>query len=75
MGSKIEFFERIESFKGNNYFKRQSSFESLKKMEKIFETEGNSLTGKVKGGFIATVDGLPLMPFTNDVRPLKKFNP
>ena len=46
-------------------------------MEKVFETQEEMtgyITGKVKGGFIATVEGLPcFMPSSQiDVRPLKK---
>ena len=48
-------------------------------MEKIFETQEEItgyITGKVKGGFIATVDGLPcFMPSSQiDVRPLKRVD-
>ena len=48
-------------------------------MEKTFETQEEMtgfITGKVKGGFITTVDGLPcFMPSSQiDVRPLKKID-
>ena len=48
-------------------------------MEKVFETQEEMtgyITGKVKGGFIATVEGLPcFMPSSQiDVRPLKKID-
>ena len=48
-------------------------------MEKVFETQEELtgyITGKVKGGFIATVDGLPcFMPSSQiDVRPLKRID-
>jgi len=48
-------------------------------MEKVFETQEELtgyITGKVKGGFIANVEGLPcFMPSSQiDVRPLKKID-
>jgi small subunit ribosomal protein S1 len=48
-------------------------------MEKVFETGEEItayITGRVKGGFIATCDGLPtFMPASQiDVRPLKRFD-
>ena len=48
-------------------------------MEKVFETQEEMtgyITGKVKGGYIATVEGLPcFMPSSQiDVRPLKKMD-
>ena len=48
-------------------------------MENVFETQEEMtgyITGKVKGGFITTVEGLPcFMPSSqNDVRPLKKID-
>tara|TARA_B100002051_G_scaffold258188_1_gene276337 strand:- start:17 stop:1405 length:1389 start_codon:yes stop_codon:yes gene_type:complete len=48
-------------------------------MEKLFETQEEMtgyITGKVKGGFIANVEGLPcFMPSSQiDVRPLKKID-
>lgn len=48
-------------------------------MEKVFETQEEMtgyITGKVKGGFIATVEGLPcFMPSSQiDVRPLKRVD-
>jgi len=50
-----------------------------KKMEKVFESQEELtgyITGKVKGGFIATVEGLPcFMPSSQiDIRPLKKVD-
>ena len=49
-----------------------------KKLEKVFETQEEMtgyITGKVKGGFIATVEGLPCFMFSQiDVRPLKKID-
>ena len=51
----------------------------MEKNGEIFETKEEItayITGKVKGGFIATVDGLPcFMPSSQiDVRQLKKFD-
>ena len=48
-------------------------------MEKLFETQEEMtgyITGKVKGGFIANVDGLPcFMPSSQiDIRPLKRID-
>ena len=82
VGSKIEvYLERIESFKGEIIISRDKArrMNSWKKMEKVFETGEEItayITGKVKGGFIATCDGLPtFMPASQiDVRPLKKFD-
>ena len=53
--------------------------EDLRKIEKVFETQEELtayITGKVKGGFIATVENLPcFMPSSQiDVRPLKKID-
>ena len=50
-----------------------------KKMEKVFETQEEMtgyITGKVKGGFIANVEGLPcFMPSSQiDIRPLKRID-
>ena len=50
-----------------------------KKLEKVFETQEEMtgyITGKIKGGFITTVDGLPcFMPSSQiDVRPLKRID-
>ena len=82
VGSKIEvYLERIESFKGEIIISREKArkMKAWKKMEKVFETGEEItayITGKVKGGFIATCDGLPtFMPASQiDVRPLKKFD-
>jgi len=82
VGSKIEvYLERIESFKGEIIISRDKArrMNAWKKMEKVFETGEEItayITGKVKGGFIATCDGLPtFMPASQiDVRPLKKFD-
>ena len=82
VGSKIEIFlERIESFKGEIVISRDKArkIKSWKRMEKVFETKEEMtgyITGKVKGGFITNVDGLPcFMPSSQiDVKPLKKVD-
>ncbi len=82
VGSQIEvYLERIESFKGEIIISREKArkMKAWKKMEKVFETQEEMtgyITGKVKGGFIATVEGLPcFMPSSQiDVRPLKKID-
>ena len=82
VGSSIEvYLERIESFKGEIIISRDKArkMKAWKKLEKTFESQEELtgyITGKVKGGFIATVDGLPcFMPSSQiDVRPLKKID-
>ncbi len=82
VGSKIDvYLERIESFKGEIIISRDKAkkMKAWKKMEKVFETQEEMtgyITGKVKGGFIANVEGLPcFMPSSQiDVRPLKKVD-
>jgi len=82
IGSKIDvYLERIESFKGEIVISRDKAkkMQAWKKMEKVFETQEEMtgyITGKVKGGFIANVEGLPcFMPSSQiDVRPLKKID-
>ena len=82
IGSKIEvYLERIESAKGELIISREKArrMNAWNKMEKVFETGEEItayITGRVKGGFIATCDGLPtFMPASQiDVRPLKKFD-
>ena len=82
VGSSIDvYLERIESFKGEIVISRDKArkMKAWKKMEKVFETQEEMtgyITGKVKGGFIATVEGLPcFMPSSQiDVRPLKKID-
>ncbi len=82
VGSQIDvYLERIESFKGEIIISRDKArkMKAWKKMEKVFETKEEMtgyITGKVKGGFIATVEGLPcFMPSSQiDVRPLKKID-
>ena len=82
VGSVIEvYLERIENFKGEIVISREKArrMNAWKKMEKVFETQEELvgyITGRVKGGFICSVDGLPtFMPASQiDVRPLKKFD-
>jgi len=81
-GSQIDvYLERIESFKGEIVISRDKArkMKAWKKMEKIFETQEEItgyITGKVKGGFITSVEGLPcFMPSSQiDVRPLKRID-
>ena len=82
VGSQIDvYLERIESFKGEIVISRDKArkMKAWKKMEKVFETQEEMtayITGKVKGGFIATVENLPcFMPSSQiDVRPLKRVD-
>ena len=82
VGSSIEvFLERIESFRGEIIISRDKArkIKAWKKMEKVFDTQEEMtgyITGKVKGGFITTVENLPcFMPSSQiDVRPLKKID-
>ena len=82
VGTKIEvYLERIESFKGEIVISREKArrMNAWNRMEKVFATGEEItayITGRVKGGFIATCDGLPtFMPASQiDVRPLKKFD-
>jgi len=82
VGSEIEvYLERIESFKGEIVISREKArrMNAWKKMEKVFETQEELvgyITGRVKGGYICNVDGLPtFMPASQiDVRPLKKID-
>ena len=81
-GSKIEvYLERIESFKGEIVISRETArrMNAWNRMEKVFETGEEItayITGRVKGGFIATCDGLPtFMPASQiDIKPLKRFD-
>ena len=82
VGSQIDvYLERIESFKGEIVISRDKArkMKAWKKLEKVFETQEEMtgyITGKVKGGFITTVEGLPcFMPSSQiDVRPLKRVD-
>jgi small subunit ribosomal protein S1 len=81
-GSVIEvYLERIESFKGEIVISRDKArkMNAWKKMEKYFQTQEELvgiITGRVKGGYICEIDGLPtFMPASQiDVRPLKKID-
>ena len=81
VGSKVDvYLERIESFKsGEIVVSREKArrMSTWKKMEKVFETQEELtgyITGKVKGGYVCNVDGLPtFMPSSQiDIRPLKR---
>jgi len=82
VGSSIEvYLERIESYRGEIIISRDKArkMKAWKKMEKVFETQEEMtayISGRVKGGFIASVEGLPcFMPSSQiDVRPLKRFD-
>ncbi len=82
VGTQIDvFLERIESFKGEIVISRDKArkMKAWKKMERVFETQEEMtgyITGKVKGGFIANVEGLPcFMPSSQiDIRPLKRID-
>jgi small subunit ribosomal protein S1 len=82
IGSEVEvFLEKIESFRGEIVISRDKArkLKAWKKMEKVFENKEEMtgyITGKVKGGFIATVEGLPcFMPSSQiDIKPLKRFD-
>ena len=82
VGTKIEvYLERIESFKGEIVISREKArrMNSWNRMEKVFATGEEVtgyITGRVKGGFICTVDNLPtFLPASQlDSRPLKKFD-
>ena len=82
IGSKVEvFLERIESFKGEIVVSRDKArkMKAWNKMQRVFETQEEMtcyITSKIKGGFIANVEGLQcFMPSSQiDVRPLKKID-
>ena len=82
IGSKVEvFLERIESFRGEIVVSRDKArkMKAWNKMQKVFETQEEMtcyITSKIKGGFIANVEGLQcFMPSSQiDVRPLKKID-
>ena len=82
VGSTIDvYLDRIESFKGEIVISRDKArkMKAWKKMERVFETQEEMtgyISGKVKGGFIANVEGLPcFMPSSQiDVRPLKRID-
>ncbi len=82
VGSTIDvYLERIESFKGEIVISRDKArrMTAWNKMEKFFETKEELtgyITGKIKGGYLCLVEGLPtFMPASQiDVRPLKKVD-
>ena len=82
VGLKVEvYLERIESFKGEIVISREKAkrMNAWNRMEKVFETGEEItayITGRVKGGFIATCDGLPtFLPASQiDIKPLKRFD-
>ncbi len=82
VGSTIDvYLDRIESARGEIVISRDKArkMKSWKRMEKVFESQEELtgyITGKVKGGFITTVEGLPcFMPSSQiDIRPLKKVD-
>ena len=82
IGSKVEvFLERIESFRGEIVVSRDKArkMKAWNKMQRVFETQEEMtcyITSKIKGGFIANVEGLQcFMPSSQiDVRPLKKID-
>jgi len=82
IGSQIDvFLERIESYKGEIVISRDKArkMKAWKRMEKVFEKQEEMtcyITNKIKGGFIANVEGLQcFMPLSQiDIRPLKKID-
>ena len=82
VGSAIDvYLERIESFKGEIVISRDKArkMKAWKKMEKVFESQEELtgyITGKVKGGFICTVESLPcFMPSSQvDQKPLRRID-
>ncbi len=82
VGSSIDvYLERIESFKGEIIISRDKAkkMKAWKKMEKVFESQEELtgyITGKVKGGFICTVESLPcFMPSSQvDQKPLRRID-
>ena len=82
IGSIIDvYLDRIESARGEIVISRDKArkMRAWKKMEKVFESQEELtayITGKVKGGYITSVDGLPcFMPSSQiDIRPLKKVD-
>ena len=83
VGSKIDvYLERIESGRSGEVILSRDKARKMrawKRMEKVFETQEEMtgyITGKVKGGYVTSVEGLPcFMPSSQiDVRPLKKVD-
>ncbi len=82
VGSTIEvFLDRVENFKGEVVisYDKAKKLKAWKSMQKKFETQEELtayITGRIKGGYLTTVEGLPcFMPSSQiDVRPLKKVD-
>ena len=82
IGSTIEvFLDRVENFRGEVVISRDKArkMKAWKKMEKVFESKEELtgyITGKVKGGFICTVESLPcFMPSSQvDQKPLRRID-
>jgi small subunit ribosomal protein S1 len=82
VGSVVDvYLERIESFRGEIIISRDKArrMNTWNKMTRYYETQEEItgyITGRVKGGYICTVDGLPtFMPASQiDLRPLKKVD-
>ena len=82
IGSSVDvYLEKIESFKGELIISRDKArkIKAWKKLEKVFESQEEMtgyITGKVKGGFITVVEGLPcFMPSSQiDVKPMRKID-
>ena len=82
VGSTIEvFLDRVENFKGEVVisYDKAKKLRAWNSMQKKFETQEELtayITGRIKGGYLTTVEGLPcFMPSSQiDVRPLKKVD-
>ena len=81
IGSNIEvYLDKIESFKGEIVVSRDKArkIKAWKKLERIFETQEEMtgyITGKVKGGFITMVEGLPcFMPSADRCKTIMKID-
>ncbi len=82
IGSTIEvFLERIENFKGEVVISRDKArkMKAWNKLKRNFESQAELtgyITGKVKGGFVCTVESLPcFMPSSQvDQKPLRRID-
>ena len=82
IGSVVNvYLERIESFKGEIVVSREKAKRMVawKRVMKLFETQEETvgyLKGRVKGGMVCEIDGLPtFMPSSQiDQRPMKKID-
>jgi|TARA_B110000444_G_scaffold260648_1_gene308460 small subunit ribosomal protein S1 len=82
VGSTVEvYLERIESYKGEIIvsYSKAKRMKAWKKLERVFESGEEvigTITGRVKGGYVTNVEGLPcFMPSSQiDIRPLKKID-